>query len=177
MSRSDTLTAPGRPEDIRALSDEVSRLFRLVHPVKAHLGTGVGSDAARERAAHVLLFPLARLGPLRQGALAELMHSDPSTISRHVTLLVDRGLVRRVADATDGRASRLVVTTDGEAVTEAMRRERELLFDRVTHSWPQEMLDTFTGLLHRFVEDLTDVLPDLDTVVRSDSSTTSEKDR
>ena len=40
---------------------------------------------ARERAAHVLLFPLARLGPLRQGALAELVHADPSTVSRHVT--------------------------------------------------------------------------------------------
>ena len=70
-------------------------------------------DAYRDRAAHVLLFPLCRLGPLRQGALADLVHADPSTVSRHVAALVEQGLVRRVADESDGRASRLVVTDEG----------------------------------------------------------------
>lgn len=148
-----------RLDDVHALSDELSRLMRVVHALKAQVTSAAGGDAARERAAHVLLFPLGRLGPLRQGALAEVVHADPSTVSRHVALLVERGLVRRVADATDGRASRLVVTDDGEAVLETMRREREALFEQVTGDWSAEQLSTFTGLLHRFVEDLTDHLP------------------
>jgi DNA-binding MarR family transcriptional regulator len=43
-------------------------------------------------------------------ALADLVRADPSTVSPHVAALVEQGLVRRVAEGTDGRAGRLVVT-------------------------------------------------------------------
>ena len=88
---------------VRTLSEQMPRFMRLVHALK----TQHGQADDRDRAALVLLFPLARLGPLRQGALAELVHADPSTVSRHVAALVEQGLVRRVADESDGRASRL----------------------------------------------------------------------
>ncbi len=168
----DSLTmAPCQTHDVggHGLSDEVSRLMRVVHALKAAV-TGHG-DAARERAAHVLLFPLVRYGPQRQSALAEMVHADPSTISRHVALLVERGLVRRVADATDGRASNLVVTDAGRAVTATLRTEREALFDRVTADWTAQELATFTGHLHRFVDDLTAVLPELATLAQPDPLT------
>src|SRR5215207_7419647 len=100
------------------------RFLRLIHALKSQ-----HAAEERDRAALVLLFPLVRLGPLRQGALADLVHADPSTISRHVAVLVEKGLVRRVADETDGRASRLVVTDAGKAALEALRRERESLFE------------------------------------------------
>ena len=86
----------------------------------------------------MLLFPLDRLGPLRQGALAELLHADPSTVSRHVALLVERGLVRRVADESDGRASRLVVTDAGRAALEQLGREREAFLAHVTADWADD---------------------------------------
>jgi DNA-binding MarR family transcriptional regulator len=146
--------------DDASLSDQLIQLVRAMHVLKAQAtsGTGPGPEA-RERAAHVLLFPLTRLGPLRQGALAELVHADPSTVSRHVTLLVDRGLVRRVADEQDGRASRLVVTPAGEAVLVQMRHERDGLLAQVTAAWTPDELAAFTRQLHRFVQDLTDHLP------------------
>ncbi|WP_448615377.1 MarR family winged helix-turn-helix transcriptional regulator [Modestobacter sp. URMC 112] len=166
--------SPGAPPDSElSLSDELARLARVLHAVKSGSLHASGSGAeARERAAHVLLFPLTRLGPLRQGALAELAHIDPSTVSRHVTLLVERGLVRRVADEQDGRASRLVVTADGEAVLDAMRRERDSLLERVTAEWPPGERAAFTRQLHRFVQDLTAHLPAL-----GGSSPCTEKDR
>jgi len=111
-----------------------------------------------------------------RGALAELVHADPSTVSRHVTLLVDRGLVRRVADEQDGRASRLVVTPAGEAVLEQMRQERNGLLAQVTADWTPDELASFTRQLHRFVRDLTDHLPTLGAA--TDGPVTSpEKDR
>ena len=182
-----TLLAPpplDRGPDVHALSDELSRLMRVVHALKASFAAAGTGEAARERAAHVLLFPLVRFGPQRQGALAEMVHADPSTVSRHVALLVEHGLVRRVADATDGRASRLVVTEAGHAVTDAMRAEREALFEKVTGDWSPEDLGTFTGHLQRFVDDLTAVLPELAAVARPDppsqtptsQNPTSEKD-
>lgn len=158
----------GRLVGVLTLSDELSRLMRVIHALKNQAAAAAGPDVARERAAHVLLFPLSRLGPLRQGALAELVHADPSTISRHVTVLVDAGLVRRVADAHDGRASQLVITTAGDAVVEDLRREREVLFETVTGHWPAEDLTRFGQLLHRFVDDLTDSLPTLAAAAQAD---------
>jgi DNA-binding MarR family transcriptional regulator len=144
-----------RSAELRALSEQIPRFMRLIHAVKNQAAKTDGGD----RAALVLLFPLERLGPLRQGALAELVHADPSTVSRHVAVLVERGLVRRVADETDGRASRLVVTDDGRAALEALRRERESLFERVTAGWSAADLAALTTLFGRLLDDLSTSLP------------------
>jgi DNA-binding MarR family transcriptional regulator len=144
----------GRLEGVRALSEQMPRFMRLVHALKAQFA----SDA-RERAALVLLFPLVRLGPLRQSALAELVHADPSTVSRHVAVLVEQGLVRRIADESDGRASRLVVTDSGKAALDTLRREREAHLERVTAGWSDAELATFTTLFGRLLDDLAATLP------------------
>jgi DNA-binding MarR family transcriptional regulator len=173
----DVLPAAGSAAaaDETSLSDQLVQLVRVMHVFKAQATSGSGPEA-RERAAHVLLFPLTRLGPLRQGALAELVHADPSTVSRHVTLLVERGLVRRVADEQDGRASRLVVTPAGEAEVEKMRQERDSVLARVTAGWTADELATFTRQLRRFVRDLNDLLPTLGTAVGG-AVNPPEKDR
>src|SRR3954468_4566417 len=124
MTRSDALPGSvdpvGRLSEVSTLSDQLPRFMRLVHAIKNSLGAD-----SRDRAALVLLFPLHRLGPLRQSALADLVHADPSTVSRHVATLVDQGLVRRVADESDGRASRLVITDAGHSALQDLCRERE----------------------------------------------------
>lgn len=143
-----------RPHEVRVLSEQMPRFMRLVHALKAQFAT-----QTRDRAALVLLFPLVRLGPLRQSALAELVHADPSTVSRHVAALVDQGLVRRIADESDGRASRLVVTDEGHAALEILRQERESHLDRITTAWSDAELATFTALFGRLLDDLAAALP------------------
>ncbi len=141
--------SPGddRLADLRTLGEQLPRFLLLVHALKAH-------QAAEGSAALVLLFPLARLGPLRQSELAELVHADPSTVSRHVSSLIERGLVQRVADETDGRASRLVVTDAGRAQLDQLGREREAVLERVTAGWSEGDLATLTELLRRLLDDL-----------------------
>ena len=143
-----------RETAVRALSEQVPRFMRLVHALKAQQAA-----EGRDRAALVLLFPLVRLGPLRQGALAELVHADPSTVSRHVAALVERGLVQRVADESDGRASRLHVTDAGHAVLDAFRRDRENHFAQVTAEWDTADLAALTTLLGRFLDDMSATTP------------------
>jgi DNA-binding MarR family transcriptional regulator len=153
----DILSDPGdRLGGVRTLSDLLPRFMRVVHALKSQTA---GAD--RDRAALVLLFPLVRLGPLRQGALAELVHADPSTVSRHVAALVEQGFVRRVADEADGRASRLVVTDAGLAALDTLRGEREGVLDRVTADWSPADLSTFTSLFGRLIDDLSAHLPNL----------------
>jgi DNA-binding MarR family transcriptional regulator len=139
---------------VERLSEQLPRFMRLVSAAKVHL-----SSDPRDRAALVLLHPLVRLGPLRQGALAEHLHADPSTVSRHVAALVEEGLVRRVADESDGRATRLVVTDAGLAALEQLGRDRAAVVERVTAGWPEDDLTTLTALLGRFLDDLAAALP------------------
>ncbi|MCW2699817.1 MAG: Transcriptional regulator, MarR family [Blastococcus sp.] len=147
----------GRRAEVSTLSDHIPRFMRLVHAIKNSLAAD-----ARDRAPLVLLFPLVRLGPLRQGALADLVHADPSTVSRHVAALVEQKLVERVADASDGRASRLVVTDAGHAALEALRRDREALLERATADWSEAELATLGHLFGRLVDDLAATLPTSD---------------
>ena len=159
MSSTDTPPVrEGRTAEVRALSDLLPRFIRLVHALKSQAAKNDGGD----RAALVLLFPLVRVGPLRQSALAELMHADPSTVSRHVGALVERGLVQRVADESDGRASRLVVTDAGHAAIESLRRERETHLERATAGWSAADLASFTTLFGRLIDDLATTLPGSD---------------
>ena len=144
-----------RAAAVRDLSEQVPRFMRLVHALK----TQAAKNDSGDRAALVLLFPLVRLGPLRQGALAELVHADPSTVSRHVAALVDRGLVQRVADESDGRASRLHVTDAGHAALDTFRRDRENHFAQVTAGWDVADLAALTTLLGRFLDDMAATTP------------------
>lgn len=150
-------SAPGSPRDaeLLSISEQMPRFMRLIHGLKAqHTAEG-----GRDRAALVLLFPLHRLGPLRQNALAELVHADPSTVSRHVALLVERGLVAREADESDGRASRLVLTDAGCTVLDELRAERVAYLRTVTAGWTDDDLATFTALFDRLLDDIAASLP------------------
>jgi DNA-binding MarR family transcriptional regulator len=138
-----------RLEDVRALSDLLPRFLRAAHAHKTQL-----ASEGRERAALVLLFPIHRFGPVRQSTLAETVHADPSTVSRHVASLVEQGLVRRVPDENDGRASRLVTTDAGRAALQGLCAERESRLDQATATWEDTDLATFTRLLGRLVDDL-----------------------
>lgn len=146
--------APPRDRSVGTLSEQMPRFLRLVTAAKVHFAPDV-----RDRAALVLLHPLVRLGPLRQGALADEVRADPSTVSRHVAVLVAEGLVRRVADESDGRATRLVVTDAGLAALEQLGRDRAAVLDRITSTWGEDDLATFSDLLGRFLDDLAAALP------------------
>jgi DNA-binding MarR family transcriptional regulator len=83
---------------------------------------------------------------------------DASTISRAVTALVGRGLVRRRADPTDGRACILTVTSAGHAaLAEVERRQAEYLSEAL-RDWTAPEVDAFAAALTRFTDDLTTYL-------------------
>ena len=72
----------------------------------------------------LLLRVLADHGPLRLGALAELMGTTSATASRTVDVLEATRLLARVADPADRRGVVVRLTEDGEAW---VRRRRENL--------------------------------------------------
>ncbi|WP_246097791.1 MarR family winged helix-turn-helix transcriptional regulator [Rhodococcus spelaei] len=141
------------PEDVEPLADEIGnylvRLQRVRDRTIAHAKATDGIDPA----AYACLFRLIKDGPMRSGALADAMYSDPSTVSRQVAQLVDRGHVERLADPTDGRASVLAVTDTGRAAAGRIRTLRNEKLGSLLAGWPRQDLEDFARLMDRFVSD------------------------
>ena len=106
-----------------------------------------------DKTSMTLLSALTSIGPVRSNALAEAVHSDPSTISRQVAALVKDGLIERFADPADGRASLLAVTKKGRDLLEARHHQRSCSLARMLAHWPAQDVEQFVGLLERFVAD------------------------
>lgn len=73
-------------------------------------------------------------GPLRVGALAELMAVRQPTVTEAVNRLCDKGLLRKQADPADQRATRLLLTAAG-------RRQA-----RARGEWPDALLGALESL-------------------------------
>jgi DNA-binding MarR family transcriptional regulator len=127
---------------------ELVRLVRLIERTYAQHQT-LHPDGV-DRATYVLLVHLVDGGPHRSSALAEAVHSDPSTVSRQITQLVRLGLVRRVSDPADGRVVLLVATEEGERVLRENRRLRDDGIARMLAHWPAADREQFAQLLARF---------------------------
>jgi DNA-binding MarR family transcriptional regulator len=133
------------------LAGSVSRLVHLFNRARAHMLDSARYDV--ERSAQLLISLLVTRGPMRAGALAEQMQSDPSTISRQVASLVREGMVDRRADPEDGRASLLVATEKARAAHEHHLGHRHQHFRAMLADWDDGDCARLAGLVTRFTED------------------------
>jgi DNA-binding MarR family transcriptional regulator len=86
------------------------------------------------------LATVEQAGPLRLGDLAAAEKIAPSTLTRLVTVLEERGYVARQPVPGDARASTLLVTPEGHAILERIRRESTILLaDNLRTLSPDEL--------------------------------------
>jgi DNA-binding MarR family transcriptional regulator len=80
-----------------------------------------------------LLLAVYREPGIRQADLGDAMFAEANTITAMVSLLEKRGLLRRKASPTDGRAKLIYLTARGEKLTHKLSAEarylRKLLYD------------------------------------------------
>jgi DNA-binding MarR family transcriptional regulator len=148
--------------EVADVADNFVALMRSFNRARARMQAAAEHDV--EWSSRVLLKCLATEGPMRAGALADSLLSDPSTVSRQVAALVKEGLLERRADPVDGRASLLVLTERADAVLAEHDEIRLRHFARMLEDWPERDLRRFAALLHRFTHDFEtanrDALPD-----------------
>jgi DNA-binding MarR family transcriptional regulator len=135
-----------------AVSTALIRLVRLLERLRAQY-QAEHPDAV-ERATYLLLVHLVKDGPRRAGALADAVHSDPSTISRQIGHLVKLGYVERTADPEDGRATLLAATAEGRRVLEENRRLRNERFSQILASWSDADRAALSAMLGRLAVDI-----------------------
>ena len=138
------------------VSDRIGhQLIRLIRLIERRHPTKLGTDGV-DRAAYLLLGRLVLDGPRRSNALAEAVHSDPSTVSRQVAALVRVGLVERRPDPEDGRACLLAPTAEGLRIFEANRHRRNEEISALTAGWDEADRVALATLLQRFTTGLED---------------------
>ena len=138
------------------LDSQLTELIRLAR--NPRLTERMGAGSAGDSRLYLLLNLLHDRGPSRAADLLDTLAVDQSTLSRQLAALVERGLVQRESDPTDGRAARIVVTPLGEKTIGAARSAWQGTLARLMCDWPAEDRATLLRLLDRLSDDLGSVV-------------------
>jgi len=151
--------APARPEqaaeagpptiDVTRLRVAIARMSRSLrrHELAGLTPTQLSALSTVDKA-----------GPLRLGDLAAAEKIAPSTLTRLVTVLEDRGYVRRGPVPGDARASMLAVTDEGHAILERMRQESNIMLAGSLRTLTPDQREALTAALPA-LEKLADATP------------------
>lgn len=125
----------------------VGALFDFTHAVRR----GVADPSATMP----ILTRLVAAGPMRSCDLAQQLHLDQSTVSRHVAALSADGLVVRTPQEDDRRAHLVELTPAGADAARSLVSARVRQIEAVVASWPHDDIETFARLLDSFATGLT----------------------
>ena len=120
-------------------------------------GAGGGRRAHRDgslagAARFRMLDALAAEPGLGVTEIAQAIGVDQPRASRLVNESVDRGLIRRTPDPRDGRRSVVELSASGRAVLDAAHSNRRAAVADALAGFTPAEVETFAGLLWRFVE-------------------------
>jgi DNA-binding MarR family transcriptional regulator len=121
-----------------AMRISISRLARRLRVER--LGFG-GTETVLSDIQLAALAALERHDSMTPGELAEHEKVQPPSMTRVISVLEERGLVKREPHATDRRQVILTVTDDGRNLVQRVRRRREAwLAQRLQELTPDERL-------------------------------------
>lgn len=138
------------PPHVDELATQLGLLYRMRELSMSRLGKH-GADGL-ELAAYRCVFRIIEAGPMRTGELAEEVLSDPSTVSRHVAQLVDRGHLERRPDPDDRRAGLIAVTESGRRAAQRMRERRNERLAEAVGGWPDDERAELARLLSKLLD-------------------------
>jgi DNA-binding MarR family transcriptional regulator len=148
----------GRRTDAARIDDSMTAFARLVRGPRLFAAMGSATPDAVEPSLYPVLVGIVDLGPMRLSDLCDTVALRMSTLSRHVSELEARGLVRRETDRSDSRAVRLTTTARGRRVVERVRSAWWGTIDEVTADWTSSEKQQFVAAMDRFRSGLVEVL-------------------
>jgi DNA-binding MarR family transcriptional regulator len=98
----------------------------------------------------VALTHVARAGAMRPSTLAEHLFVGASNVSKISARLSALGLLEKVPDPDDARATLLRLTADGRTLMAELVRAGDDMMGALLADWTPADRDTFTHLLRRF---------------------------
>ncbi|MGH9080297.1 MAG: MarR family winged helix-turn-helix transcriptional regulator [Acidimicrobiales bacterium] len=116
----------------RSLTEVARAILRLAVP-----GGALPEGASLDRAGYWLLVRISGQAPIRLSELADSVELDLSTVSRQMANLVASGLVVKVPDPEDGRASLLSLSDRGWTILEAVSEARRQALAAAMTDWTE----------------------------------------
>jgi DNA-binding MarR family transcriptional regulator len=101
-----------------------------------------------------LIVELATRGAQRPSAIADKLHVSAPTASRLAQKLVEAGLVARIADPSDARATLVTLTATGIETVRGMFAAGDWMMASVLSDWTPAEQDTLTRVLGRLADDV-----------------------
>jgi DNA-binding MarR family transcriptional regulator len=128
---------------------------RGVMQVRMHERILQSAGVRVDRSGASLLYKLRSHGDSqRVTELADLLGVDAPTVTRKIQQLEREGLVDRHPDPDDRRATQIHLTPAGKKTLDKVMKAKLSWLEGVLKNWNEEDLETFSGLLGRFAEDL-----------------------
>jgi DNA-binding MarR family transcriptional regulator len=138
------------PDAVGQLSGQLRELIKAVRLLKQQRPSA--SVASPSVLSAIDAFSTA--GGCHVKDLAARCALDPSTVSRAVASVVQRGLVERTADPHDRRAITLALTERGRVALAESQRWSDSVLGDVLAGWSPDELAEFRAMLQRFTDDL-----------------------
>jgi DNA-binding MarR family transcriptional regulator len=133
----------------RSLTEVARAILRLEVPRGA-----LPEGASLDRAGYWLLVRISGQAPMRLSELADSVDLDLSTVSRQMSNLVASGLVVKVRDPEDGRASLLSLSDQGWTILEAVSEARRQALAEAVAGWTDAERRALTRGLARLEDGL-----------------------
>ncbi len=131
-------------ETLGFLVADLSRLIRAAMD-RANAASGIGVTPGEAR---VLIYA-ARLGPVRQNRLAELIGIEAMTVSGYLDALEGKGLVTREPDPADRRAKIVQLRSEAGPVLDAIGAAAKDLRARMSAGFDEAEWDALKAALVR----------------------------
>ena len=114
------------------------------------------SGESIDQQSHAALRHLLAWGPMRPTALAEVLATGASHVSKIVGRLEGDGLVERKTDPADGRATLVSLTEVGEEAARGVYALGDRMIAEVLEEWSPADIRRYTDLTEKFVKDAID---------------------
>lgn len=155
-TRIDVATRARRPGDFPYRSELLANLSALILLWESPALQGqilAKTGESLDQASHQTLRHLLAWGQMRPSALAEVLNTGASHVSKILRRLEQDGLVRRDVDPTDHRASLVSLTTSGEAAAQSVYALGDRMISEVLEGWSAPDVRKYTAMTQRFVAD------------------------
>lgn len=148
-------------DTLEAVERALQRFGRRVDLPRLHERFSHESGVTLDRGAYAVMCRVQEWGSLRVTELARALGVEPSTVSRHVSQLEERGYVERGTDSSDGRVRTVSLTPSGATALERFRVGRVRVFTEILADWEEDDRARLAKLLHRFAGAVIDYADDL----------------
>ena len=142
------VTSTTRAEALRSVEGEISVLMRRLRREMSDRARLIQRDL--QGPSYFLLGWIAANGPVRASTIAEAFEVDKGALSRQLQHLAEHGLLERVADPADGRATLVSVSAEAVRRLESVEGRHWALRDEQLADWSADELTGFAAGLRRY---------------------------